>query len=255
MKTSANDAALRAADIKRIQMKNVPLVAVLFAVAIAALVSQRATAEEGVAVAIVYDTSGSMKDPVQDQTGKQSPKYVIANRALIAIAKQIRTFATNSAGGGPRKIEAGVFVFEKNSAREAVNFGPFDEAAIENFANNFSNPSGNTPLGNALTVASRAVFKSPLNRKHILVITDGMNTAGPKPEEVLPKLKQQALQNGTTLSTHFVAFDVDAKVFAPVKKLDATVVAAADEKQLDAQLQFILQRKILLEEEETPKKQ
>jgi len=255
MKTSGNDAALRAADIKRTQMKNVPLVAVLFAVAIAALVSQRATAEEGVAVAIVYDTSGSMKDPVRDQTGKQSPKYVIANRALIAIAKQIQTFATNSAGGGPRKIEAGVFVFDKNGAREAVNFGPFDEAAIEHFANNFSNPSGNTPLGNALTVASRAVFKSPLNHKHILVITDGMNTAGPKPEEVLPKLKQQALLKETTLSTHFVAFDVDAKVFAPVKNLDATVVAAADEKQLDTQLQFILQRKILLEEEETPKKQ
>jgi len=253
MKTSGND-ALRAADIKRTQMKNVPLVAVLFALALAALVSQRVAAEEGVAVAIIYDTSGSMKDPVRDQTGKPAPKYVIANRALIAIAKQIQSFATNSAGGGPRKIEAGVFVFDKNSAREAVKFGPFDEAAIENFANGFSNPSGNTPLGNALTVASRAVFKSPLNHKHVLVITDGMNTAGPKPEEVLPKLKEQAQQNGTVLSTHFVAFDVDAKVFAPVKKLDATVVTAADEKQLDTQLQFILQRKILLEEEEPPKK-
>jgi hypothetical protein len=158
MKTSANDAALRAADIKRTQMKNVPLVAVLFAVAVAALFSQRATAEEGVAVAIIYDTSGSMKDPVPDQSGKLSPKYVIANRALIAIAKQIQTFATNSTGGGPRKIEAGVFVFHKNSAREAVKFGPFDEAAIENFANNFSKPSGNTPLDNALTVVSREDF-------------------------------------------------------------------------------------------------
>jgi hypothetical protein len=253
MKTSGND-ALRAADIKQTQMKSVPLVAVLLAVAIAALFSQRATAEEGVAVAIIYDTSGSMKDPVRDQSGKLSPKYVIANRALIAIAKQIQAFATNSAGGGPRKIEAGVFVFDKNSAREAVKFGPFDEAAIESFANSFSSPAGNTPLGNALTVASRAVLKSPLNHKHILLITDGMNTAGPKPEAVLPKLKEEALQKGTALSTHFVAFDVDAKVFAPVKKLDATVVAAADEKQLDTQLQFILQRKILLEEEETPKK-
>jgi hypothetical protein len=253
MKTSVND-ALRAADIKRIQMKNVPLVAVLLTLVLAALTTPRATAEEGVAVAIIYDTSGSMKDPVQDQSGRPTPKYVIANRALIAIAKQIEKFATNSAGGGPRKIEAGVFVFDKNSAREAVKFGPFDESAIENFANSFSNPSGNTPLGNSLTVAGRAVMKSPLNHKHILVITDGMNTAGPKPEEVLPKLKEQALQKGTALSTHFVAFDVDAKVFAPVKKLDATVVAAADERQLDTQLQFILQRKILLEEEEPPKK-
>jgi hypothetical protein len=253
MKTSAND-SFRAAGIRRTQMKNVPLVAVLLALAVGALTVPRATAEEGVAVAIIYDTSGSMKDPVRDQSGKQAPKYVIANRALIAIAKQIQTFATNATGGGPRKIEAGVFVFDKNSAREAVKFGPFDERAIEEWANNFSNPSGNTPLGNSLTVASRAVMSSPLNHKHILVITDGMNTAGPKPEEVLPKLKRQALQNGTALSTHFVAFDVNAKVFAPVKNLDATVVAAADEKQLNAQLQFILQRKILLEEEEPPKK-
>jgi hypothetical protein len=254
MKTSANDAALRAADIKHTQMKNVPLVAVIFALAMAALASQPATAEEGVALAIVYDTSGSMKDPVRDQTGKASPKYVIANRALINIAKQIQAFATNSPGATPRKIEAGVFIFDKNTAREAVKFGPFDSTAIENFATSFSNPSGNTPLGNSLTVASRALFNSTLTHKHILVITDGLNTAGPKPEEVLPKLKGEAQQKGTALSTHFVAFDVDAKVFNPVKKLDATVVSAADEKQLDTQLQFILQRKILLEEEEPPKK-
>jgi len=43
---------------------------------------------------------------------------------------------------------------------------------------------------------------------------------------------------------------VDAKVFDPIKKLGATVVAASDEKQLDTQLDFIVQRKILLEEEE-----
>src|SRR3954453_8855468 len=104
MKTSANDAALRAADIKRTQMKNVPLVAVLFALAMAALTSQPARAEEGVALAIIYDTSGSMKDPVRDQSGKPAPKYVIADRALVAIAKQIQAFATNSPGASPRKI-------------------------------------------------------------------------------------------------------------------------------------------------------
>lgn len=253
MKTSANDAPLRAAGIKRTQMKNVPLVAVLFAMAMTALLSRPAAAEEGVALAIIYDTSGSMKEPVRDQSGKPAPKYVIANRALIAIARQVQAFATNSAGGEPRKIDAGVFVFERNSAREAVKFGRFDPEAIENFARNFSSPSGNTPLGNALTVATRAVLNSPLSRKHVLIVTDGLNTAGPKPEEVLPKLRGQAKEKGG-FSVHFVAFDVDAKVFAPVKKMDATVVSAADERQLDTQLRFILQRKILLEEEEAPKK-
>jgi hypothetical protein len=195
-----------------------------------------------------------MRDPVQDKAGHSSPKYLIANRALSAVAKRIQTFATNNAGGSPRKIDAGLFVFNSNSgAREAVKFGPFDAQALEHFARTFSNPSGNTPLGNSLKTAGETVLASPLSRKHVLVITDGQNTAGPQPSAVLPKLKQQAEEKHTSLSVHFVAFDVDAQLFDRVKKQGATVVSAADETQLNSQLEYILQRKILLEEEE-PKK-
>jgi hypothetical protein len=70
---------------------------------------------------------------------------------------------------------------------------------------------------------------------------------------VLPNLKRVAEQKGTPISVHFIAFDVAAKEFNSVKKLGATVVSAADEKQLNSQLQFILQRKILLEDEEPAK--
>ena len=194
-----------------------------------------------------------MHDAVRDSTGRSSPKYVIANRALTAVAKQIQAFASNRAGGAPRKVEAGLFVFQADSAREAVKFGPFDPEALQQFARTFSSPNGNTPLGNALTVATRKVLNSPLSRKHVLIITDGMNTAGPAPAEVMPRLKQQAQEKQATVSVHFVAFDVDAKVFAQVKKLGATVVGASDEKQLNTQLEYILQRKILLEEEEPVK--
>jgi hypothetical protein len=93
-----------------------------------------------------------------------------------------------------------------------------------------------------------------LSRKHILVITDGVNTTGPLPTAVLPGLKRQAELNKTTLSVHFVAFDVAATLFDPLKKLGVTVVGAADEKQLNAQLGFILQNKILLENEDPPTK-
>lgn len=209
-----------------------------------------AAQEEGVALAIVYDTSGSMKDGVPDAAGKNSPKYLIANRALKAITKQIQTFAANTAGGSPRKVEAGLFVFNGDSARQAVKFGAFDAAALVAFANRFSSPAGNTPLGNALTLAGQAVMESPLPRKHVLIITDGMNTAGPKPEETLAELQRKAAYSRTTVSVHFMAFDTNAKVFNPVKKLGATVVSASDEKQLNTQLEFIMQRKILLEEEE-----
>ena len=236
-------------------MKIILSLAVLTAlVALEQATTCRAAGEEGVALAIIYDTSGSMHDAVRDSTGRASPKYIIANRALSAVAKQIQAFATSASGPAPRKVEAGLFVFSGESAREAVKFGPFDAAALEQFARNFSTPRGNTPLGNALSVATQKVMSSPLSRKHVLIITDGMNTAGPTPAAVMPKLKQQASEKQMTLSVHFVAFDVDAKVFDSVKKLGATVVGASDEKQLNTQLEYILQRKILLEEEEPVKK-
>jgi hypothetical protein len=255
MKLFANDAPLRAArNQEKLKMRTLPWFAVLFALFIGFGHSVSAAEEDGVALAIVYDTSGSMKDPVQDKAGNSSPKYVIANRALIAIAKRMRTFATNTASGVPRKIEAGLFVFNsKSGAREAVKFGAFDADALEAFARKFTNPNGNTPLGNSLKTAGDTVLASPLSRKHVLVITDGQNTAGPQPSAVMPRLKQQAEEKHTSLGVHFVAFDVDAHLFDPIKKQGATVVSAADETQLNSQLEYILQRKILLEEEE-PKK-
>ncbi len=237
-------------------MKIVLLLAVLIALAFLGQgMTCNAAEEDGVALAIIYDTSGSMHDSVRDSTGKLSPKYVIANRALSAVARQIQAFASSKAGGAPRKVEAGLFVFSGDSAREAVKFGPFDAEVLERFARSFSSPSGNTPLGNALSIATRKVMSSPLSRKHVLIITDGMNTAGPTPAEVMPRLQRQAQEKQAAVSVHFVAFDVAAKVFDPVKKLGATVVGASDEKQLNTQLEYILQRKILLEEEEPLKKQ
>lgn len=207
-------------------------------------------AEEGVALAIVYDTSGSMKEPVPDAAGGSSPKYVIANRALLEVTRQLQVFSTNTVAGSPRRLDAGLFIFQGERAREIVKLGPLDVARLEHWATRFASPQGNTPLGNAVTAAVRAVLNSPLPRKQVLVITDGLNTAGPPPQAVLPALKAQAAQRSTDFSVHFVAFDVDARQFAPLKKLGVTVVAAADEQQLNSQLQFILQRKILLEEEE-----
>ncbi len=213
-----------------------------------------AAQEDGIALAIVYDTSGSMRDPVPDRAGGSTAKYIIANRALIAVAKQIEAFATNTAGGSPRKIQTALYRFDNGRPAQVIALGPFDARAIEGFAAGFSSPAGNTPLGNSLSLAARAVMSSPLTRKHVLIITDGLNTTGPEPHAVLPALKAQAESKGAAFSVHFVAFDVDAKQFNRVKKLGATVVGAADEKQLNSQLQFILQRKILLEDEEPPTK-
>lgn len=210
--------------------------------------------QEGVAVAIVFDTSGSMQESVRDKAGGWSPKYKIAARALQAVASQLEVYTTNTAGGTQRKLQAGLFIFSGSGAREAIKLGPLNAQELRRWARGFSGPSGGTPLGAAVETASQALLKSGIARKHVLVITDGMNTLGADPARVIPTLNKQAEKAQTKLAFHFIAFDVNAAVFEPVKKLGATVVGASDEKQLNSQLDFILQRKILLEDEEPAKK-
>ena len=207
-------------------------------------------ADEGVAVAIVYDTSGSMKQSVRDSNGRMTPKHVIARRAMESVVTRLQTFATNSPDGALRKMEVGVFVFADNGPKEFIKFGPFDPIAATRWAQSLPTPSTGTPLGVTLQKASEAVLNSKMPRKHVLVITDGMNTVGLAPEKILPRIKDEAARKQAAVSAHFVAFDIDAKLFDPLKKLGVTVVGAANEEQLNAQLGFILEKKILLEDEE-----
>src|SRR5437899_12452431 len=110
------------------QQRSVTIAASLLLMVVACQWSPAAEIEDqGVAVAIVYDTSGSMKQPVRDANGKLTPKFVIARRALEEVVKRLQTFASSPAGGAPsRKIEAGLFVFNGTRVRELVKFGPFD---------------------------------------------------------------------------------------------------------------------------------
>lgn len=209
-------------------------------------------APDGVAVVIVFDTSGSMRDPVKQAGGGTAPKYQVATRALRAVVDRLEEFTQAGTPANPRRVEAGLVVFNGNDARYAVPFGPLDARAFRNWADGFKTPDGATPLGRATSLAAGQVLAAPGQRKHVLVITDGENTVGPDPAAQIPGLRRQADRRQTSLAFHFVAFDVDAKVFDPVKKLGANVVRAGDEQQLKDQLQFILERKILLEDEDPP---
>jgi len=230
-------------------MRIIPSVALLFLGLLLApnLPAAFAADDDAVALGILYDTSGSMNDPVPDSHGASTPKYVIANRALLDVVKQIQTFTTNGTAGAPRRVDVGLYTFSQNGAQEVVPLGPFDAAAIQHWTTNFSKPSGGTPLGEALRTVSRSVLASPLPRKHVLIITDGINTVGPDPTAVMPALTRAADQKQTPLFVHFIAFDVDAKIFSGVKRQGASVASAADETQLNSQLDFILQNQILLE--------
>jgi hypothetical protein len=221
------------------------------AAAIFVVPSRPAIAAEGVALAIVYDTSGSMLQQVRDREGNLTPKHVIASRALTSVLDRLEAL-TSGSEGSPLLLHAGLIVFHGDNASFAVPFGPYKAQAYRNWLNGAAKPQAGTPLGEAVRVGGRAVLNSALPRKHLLIITDGINTRGPTPASTMKQLLRDAKNKETGVSVHFIAFDVQAAVFSDVKGLGATVVGAADEKQLNSQLEFILEKKILLEDEEPP---
>jgi hypothetical protein len=208
----------------------------------------------GIALAFVYDTSGSMNEAVADGKGGQSPKFQVANRAFLAIVEKLRAFAAapaaveGEAGAvSPPRLDTMLVRFEGAGGGVALPLAPFDAAAMRAWIEGFRKPAGPTPLGDAVRIAGEAVLGSRLATKHVLVLTDGKNTAGPDPAAVLARLRADAERRGAALSAHFVAFDVDAAEFRGVAALGATLVSASDEAQLQDRMQYILEEKILLE--------
>ena len=218
--------------------------------AVAILPAAAADGFDGVALMIVYDTSGSMLQNVRDGTGRLAPKHIIANRSLNAVLNRLQAAAGSA--GERMPLEVGLIVFQGDHAQVGVDCGPFNPNAIREYVREHGKPQRGTPLGDAVRLAGDAVLQSKLPRKHVLVITDGINTKGPPPTATLPQVRSEAGRQQTTVSFHFVAFDVNAAEFDSVKRLGATVLGANDERQLNAQLEFILAKKILLEDEDVP---
>jgi hypothetical protein len=207
---------------------------------------------DGVALTIVYDTSGSMLETVKDSSGAESPKYVIANRALVSVVDQLEAWTKGGSPESPRRLECALVRFEGKSAAVAIPMGTFAPEAFRDFAKSFQRPHGATPLGSAVDQAARAALASPMLHKHVIVISDGKNTDGPSPSSVLEAIDGLSRAQGTAVGAHFIAFDVDASVFGAVKQSGAGVVSASDEVELQGQLHDILENEVLLEVEDPP---
>ena len=104
---------------------------------------------------------------------------------------------------------------------------------------------GGTPIGEAMAVARLALDRSGLKRRHLLVVTDGENTDGPDPALVASVLEKQPEEAKASL--YFVAFDVDAAAFSPVKKAGALLLSAKSGTELAATFDELLSDRILVE--------
>jgi Ca-activated chloride channel family protein len=203
---------------------------------------------DGVVAAILIDTSGSMADRVKDDDGRMRPKIEIAQRAALDLVKQFDTYAQEHPD---QTIFFGIYEFSDRDGpfcREVVKLGPAgksDPVAMRSAVLTMR-PRGGTPIGDAIITAKRDIDATGLSKRHILVITDGENNKGYSPEDVVRVITSQPDQ--ARASTYFVAFDIAAAKFNPVRDAGGLVLAASNEPELKSTLDYVLTGKILAEQ-------
>jgi len=209
-----------------------------------------AAREDGIAAAILLDTSGSMQDAVQGSDKKPKAKIKVAQDALFNVLQQFSDFGKKHPD---KKLLVGIYDFSARkgqpSCRQVVKLGPPDLAAAQDSIQSMV-PSGATPIGDAMIAAKRDLQATGLLHQHIMVITDGENNLGYLPEDVAKAIGNESEPDRAGI--YFIAFDIGAGIFDAVRDAGGLVMSATSEQQLTETLDFILTGKILVEQPPPP---
>jgi nitric oxide reductase activation protein len=202
-------------------------------------------AKEGVAAAIVIDVSGSMDDDVRGRDGKREPKIEIARRAARDLVEQFAKYAEDHPA---EPVMLGIYEFSRrrgeSDCRPVIPMGAPDRRRAETAIARLD-ADGGTPIGQAIITAKLELDGTGLTRRHLLLVTDGENTDGYKPERVVEAIGRRP--EAERPSIYFVAFDIDANRFASVRDAGGLVLPAADARELNETLDALLRGKILVE--------
>lgn len=204
---------------------------------------------EGVAIALLMDTSGSMNS--RPRNGGEA-KIVTARASAVEVVRKAETFAK---AHPDKKVLLGVYEFSvRNHEALCRNVMPLQapDAAAASARVGAMKPLGGTPIGDAIIAAKRDLDATGLTRAHIIVVTDGENNHGYGPADVLNAISN--LDEPWRAAVYFVAFDVDAGVFAPLRDAGGLVLPAANAQELQSALDYILSGKILVEQPAAPEK-
>jgi hypothetical protein len=204
--------------------------------------------KDGIAAAILIDTSGSMKEKVKDADGQLRPKIDLAQRAALDIVNQFEKYARDHDG---QAIQLAIYEFSDRGR------GPLCRTVVPLALPNLNasrgpisrmKADGGTPIGDAMITAKRALDAGGLSKRHILVITDGENNQGYSPGDVTRVITSQAEPDRASI--YFVAFDIAAAKFNSVRDSGGLVLAASNETGLQGTLNYLLTGKILAEQPE-----
>lgn len=216
-------------------------------------VSQGVKREEGTAVVVLMDTSGSMAESVRDGADSESPKIEIARRCAERLISRTEEFVR---AHPDQNVLMGVYEFSQRyggpSPRRVVKLGPPNIAAARSMIARMT-PQGGTPIGGALIAAKQDLDATGRTRQHIIVVTDGQNTEGYEPQDVMNAISRLPEENRTNV--YFIAFDISEDRFTSIRDGGGLVMAAADGRELEQALDYVLTGKILAEQPEVPRAQ
>ena len=191
----------------------------------------------GAAVAILVDTSGSMRD---EAPGDSRPKHIVARDALAAMLDATDAFVARRPDF---PIKIGLYSFS-SSVRTLHPIQPYNREAIHRALASLPRPGGGTAIGEAMREARPDLYRAGMFRKYILVVTDGDNTSGRSPDQVARDIWRRS---DGSVQVYFVAFDTSPEKFAFLKSAGGDVIAAGTGGELRQALDGIYQGHILAE--------
>ena len=199
----------------------------------------QAEVEEGLgaAVAILVDTSGSMKD---DAPGDTRPKNIVAREAIEAMLDATDAVVAKRPGF---PVKVGIFSFS-SSAQTLLPIQPYERGQVRAALARLPPPGGGTAIGEAMRTARPELYRAGVFRKYLLVVTDGQNTSGRAPDGVARDIWRKS-EGGVQI--HFVAFDTSPDKFSFLQDVGGHVMTAANGESLRKALDEIYQGKILAE--------
>ena len=191
----------------------------------------------GAAVAILIDTSGSMR---QDAPGDTRPKYVVAQEALEAMLDATDAFVAKRPDF---PIKIGLYNFSSH-VQQLLPIQPYDRAVIHDALGRVPRPGGGTAIGEAIRAARPDLYRAGTFRKYVLVVTDGENTSGRSPDEVARDIFSRS---EGAVQMFFVAFDTSPQKFGFLKDVGGDVLGAGTGVELKKALDEVYRGRILAE--------
>ncbi|MEP6690131.1 MAG: vWA domain-containing protein [Gemmatimonadaceae bacterium] len=195
----------------------------------------------GIALDILIDNSGSMKDRAGSDA---QPKYVVAKAAIGRMLD-----ATDSAVARQPDVPVKVAMHTFSSDVSLVlPMQPYNRDSVRAALERIPTPNGSTAIGRAMSEARLELYRSGMLRKNLIVVTDGQNTTGPDPESVAHEIFDRSQG---AVHMYFVAFDARASLFSFLPSVKGAVLEARDGATLGLALNDLYTNKVLAEAVDT----